>query len=168
MPIEPLQFRLVMRRFATGVTVITVRDGDSIHAMTANAFASVSLTPPLALVCVQKGTTTHAWVSRAGIFAVSILSAAQRGLAERFAHQVPMPPDPFGDIRVRRSVTGAPILDDAIAYLDCKVVAAHDAGDHTVFVGEVVEAGFGRAVDAEPLLWLDGHYTSIVNAPIDQ
>ncbi len=163
MPIEPLQFRLVMRRFATGVTVVTIRDRDSIHGMTANAFASVSLTPPLALVCVQKDTTTHGWISRAGIFAVNILSAAQRGLAERFAHQVPMPPEPFGDIRYHSAVTGAPIFDDAIAFLDCKVVAAPDSGDHTIYVGEVLDAGYGHALDSPPLLWLDGKYQSIGN-----
>ncbi len=163
MPIEPLQFRLVMRRFATGVTVVTIRDGDAIHGMTANAFTSVSLTPPLALVCVQKGTTTHGWIERAGAFAVNILSAAQRGLAERFAHQVPMPPEPFGDIRYHSAVTGAPVFDDAIAFLDCKVVAAPDSGDHTIYVGEVLAAGFGHALDAPPLLWLDGKYKTTDN-----
>lgn len=161
MPIEPLQFRLIMRRFATGVTVVTTRDGDSVHGMTANAFTSVSLTPPLALVCVQKDTKTHDWISRTGIFAVNILCVAQRGLAERFAHQVPLPAEPFGDIRYHSAVTGAPVFDDAIAFLDCKVVASPDAGDHTIYVGEVLAAGFGRALDAPPLLWLDGKYQSI-------
>src|SRR5512143_449673 len=134
MPIEPLQFRRVMRRFATGVTVVTVRDGNLIHGMTANAFTSVSLTPPLVLVCVQKGTQTLAMVLRTRTFCVNILSDGQRGLAQRFAHQVPMPPDPFVDIRYHFGATGTPILDDCVAYLDCKVVDAPDGGDHIIFV----------------------------------
>ena len=159
--VDPLFYRRVMRRLATGVTVVTVRDGNLIHGMTANTFTSVSLTPTLVLISVMKDSTTHEFISRAGTFAVNILSAAQRGLAERFAHQVPMPPDPFGDISFHELSTGAPIFNDCIAYADCKLVAAHDAGDHTLFIGEVLNIGFGHAKDAEPLLWLDGKYTSV-------
>src|SRR5512143_3885984 len=97
MPIDAQALRRVMRRFATGVTIVTGRNGGSIDGMTANAFTSVSLNPPLVLVCVQKGTATHAWISKVGAYAVNILSADERGLAQRFAHQVPVPPDPFGD-----------------------------------------------------------------------
>jgi flavin reductase (DIM6/NTAB) family NADH-FMN oxidoreductase RutF len=154
-------FRQVMRKFATGVTVLTVRDGDAIHGMTANAFASVSLSPTLVLVCIETGNTTHAFVSRAGNFAMNILSAQQEHLAKRFAKQIVVATDPFADIAYHSAATGAPILDDCIAYVDCRVVAAHDAGDHTIFIGQVEAAGFGHARDAEPLLWLDGKYTTL-------
>ncbi len=160
MTIDALLFRRVMRRFATGIALVTVRDGPAAHAMTANSFASVSLNPTLVLVCIVKNGTTHALVSASGLFAINILAAAQQELAMRFAHQIPMPSDPFVGVEWHSSIIGTPILDDCIAYLECRVVAAHDAGDHTIFVGEVLDAGFGNARDATPLLYLDSHYTS--------
>ncbi len=153
-----------MRRFATGVTVVTVRDGDAIHAMTANSFTSVSLHPTLALVSIQNGSTTNEFVERAGIFAVNVLSDRQEHFAKRFARQMPAPPDPFADIPYHAAVTGAPIFDGGMAYVDCKVVAAHLAGDHTIFVGEVLDAGFGSARDDDPLLFFDGQYMSLEKA----
>jgi flavin reductase (DIM6/NTAB) family NADH-FMN oxidoreductase RutF len=160
-PIDPTSFRHVMRKFATGVTLLTVRDGETIHGMTANAFASVSLSPTLVLVCVMKPSTTHTLVARAGNFAMNVLSIEQQVLAQRFAKQVATPSDPFADIAYHAAATGAPILDDCIAYVDCRVVAAHQAGDHTIFVGEVLSAGFGSAREHAPLLWLDGEYTTL-------
>jgi flavin reductase (DIM6/NTAB) family NADH-FMN oxidoreductase RutF len=159
--IDPTTFRRVMRRFATGVTVLTVRDGERIHGMTANAFTSVSLSPTLTLICVKKPGTTHELITHAGNFAINILSDAQESIAKRFAKQAPIPADPFADIAYHSAVTGAPILDDCIAYTDCRVIAAHDAGDHTIFVGQVQDAGFGKARSAKPLLWLDGRYTTL-------
>ncbi len=156
-----MYFRHVMRKFATGVTVLTVRDGDHIHGMTANAFASVSLSPTLVLVCVLKDSTTHAFVSHAGNFAMNILSAEQETIARRFAKQIVVSTDPFADIAYHATATGAPILDDCVAYVDCRVVAAHEAGDHTIFVGEVKDAGYGSARDHATLLWLDGKYESL-------
>ncbi len=160
MPIAPEHFRQVMRQYPTGVTVITVRDDAAIHGMTANSFASVSLTPPLALVCILRGSRTHQLVTRAGNFAVNILSVAQRALAQRFAKQTPMPSEPFADIAHHRETTGAPIFDDSVAFLDCRVIAAHEAGTHTIFVGMVEAAGYGSARDASPLLWFHRDYIS--------
>lgn len=157
--IDATNFRHVMRKFATGVTALTVRDGEIIHGMTANAFASVSLSPTLVLVCIEKGNTTHDFVSRAGNFAMNILSAEQEILAKRFAKQIAAPTDPFADVAYHSAATGAPILDDCVVYVDCRVVATHDAGDHTIFVGRVDDAGYGSARDRAPLLWLDGKYT---------
>ena len=162
-PVDSKQFRQVMRKFATGVTVLTVRDGENIHGMTANAFTSVSLDPMLALVCIAKNTVTHEMVSRAGIFAVNILSESQREWARRFAHQINAPGNPFAGIAYDAATTGSPILDDSIAYVDCRVIAAHDAGDHTIFVGRVETAGFGNTQDENPLLWFNGQYTSLAS-----
>jgi flavin reductase (DIM6/NTAB) family NADH-FMN oxidoreductase RutF len=161
--IGPKFFRQVMRKFATGVTALTVRDGESLHGMTANAFASVSLSPTLVLVCIEKGNTTHAFVSRAGNFAMNILSVEQELLAKRLAKQLVAPADPFADIAHHSAATGAPIFDDCIAYVDCRVVAAHDAGDHTIFVGQVEAAGFGRGQALAPLLWFNGEYEAIAS-----
>lgn len=154
-------FRQVMRKFATGVTVLTVRDGENIHGMTANAFASVSLDPLLVLVCIAKNKITHDLVTRTGIFAVNILGDTQTEWARRFAHQVTASSNPFADIAYHSAATGSPILDNGIAYLDCRVIAAHDAGDHTIFVGHVEAAGFGNAHNENPLLWFDGNYTTL-------
>ena len=159
--VDTTYFRHVMRKFATGVTVLTVRDGDHIHGMTANAFASVSLSPTLVLVCILKDSATHNFVSRAGNFAMNILSAEQETIARRFAKQIAVSTDPFADIAYHSAATGAPVFDDCVAYVDCRVVAAHDAGDHTIFVGEVQEAGYGSARDHAALLWLDGKYESL-------
>ncbi len=150
-----------MRRFATGVTVVTIRDGDVVHGMTANSFTSVSLHPTLVLISILNGSTTHEFISHAGTFAVNILSEKQEDLAKRFAKQVPVPPEPFGDIAYHAAVTGAPIFDDGMAYVDCRVVATHVAGDHTIFIGEVLDAGFGSARDANPLLFFNGQYMSL-------
>ena len=150
-----------MRRFPTGVTVLTVHDGKQIHGMTANSFTSVSLNPTLVLVCINKHNATHTLVKHAGHFALNILGEHQEYLAKRFAKQVAQPADPFADVQHHSAATGAPIFDECIAYVDCHLVATHDAGDNTVFIGEVQAAGFGNASDATPLLWLDGKYTSL-------
>jgi len=150
-----------MRRFPTGVTLLTVRDGDRIHGMTANSFTSVSLSPTLVLICVNQKNTTHQFITRAGNFAINMLSARQPAIAQRFARQSAQPIDPFADMAYHLAATGAPIIDDCIAYVDCRVTAAYPAGDHTIFIGEVLHAGFGNARDDQPLIWLDGAYTSL-------
>ncbi|MBI3741421.1 MAG: flavin reductase [Chloroflexi bacterium] len=161
MSLDSNLYRQVMRRFATGVAILTVRDGDHLHGMTANTFTSVSLDPILILVCIQRVNETHQHVTRVGHFALNILSANQRELAQRFAKQSPMPAEPFGDILYHRENTGAPILDDCIAYLDCRVVGSHEAGTHTIFIGAVQAAGFGSARDAHPLLWFAREYVDL-------
>ena len=158
MPIEPDLFRQVMRQYPTGVAVLTARADEAIHGMTANSFSSVSLTPPLALVCILRGSTTHHFVTHGGNFALNVLSGAQIGLAQRFAKQVPLPPEPFADIPNHPAATGAPIFDHCIAYVDCRVVAAYEAGTHTIFVGMVEAAGYGSLRDAAPLLWHHREY----------
>jgi len=162
LPIDWITFREAMRQFATGVAVMTVRDGDTIHGMTANAFTSVSREPMLMLVCVMKDTTTHKLVTRSNTFALNILNANQRALAQRFAKQIPLPPDPFADIKHHRVVTGAPVFDECAAYVDCRVIAAHPGGDHTIFVGEVAAAGVGTS-RSQLLLWVGGEYRSLEN-----
>jgi flavin reductase (DIM6/NTAB) family NADH-FMN oxidoreductase RutF len=159
-PVDWNIYRDSMRLFATGVAVLTVRDGDATHGMTANAFTSVSKNPMLLLVCIQKGSTTHEMISRARSFALNILSKSQRSLAERFAKQTPIPADPFADIKHHRAATDAPILDDCVSYVDCRVIAAHEEGDHTIFIGQVEAAGLGNA-QGGLLLWVGGEYRSL-------
>ena len=153
------EFRRTMGRFATGVTIITTRDGDHLHGMTANAVSSLSLDPTLVLVCVDKNADTHDIILKAGFFAVNILARNQEGLAVALATKKG---DSWNhgldEISHHVAQTGAPILDGSLAYLDCKTLTEHHGGDHTIFIGEVLEAK--ELSDAEPLLFYTGKFGS--------
>jgi flavin reductase (DIM6/NTAB) family NADH-FMN oxidoreductase RutF len=125
-----------MRRFATGVTVVTTIVDGAPKGFTANAFASVSAEPPMVLICVNRRARTHPVISRAGHFCVNILSLEQRWIAERFASKDPV--DPFEGIVHTVATTGSPIFQGALGYLDCDLAEEHSAGTHTVFLGTVV------------------------------
>jgi len=157
MPPTHEDFRRTMGRFATGVTVITTRHGKHLHGMTANAVTSLSLDPMLVLVCVDKNADTHDILLEAGFFAVNILARDQEELCvklaskkgENWSHGVETVPH-------HTAQTGAPIIDGAIAYLDCRTVTEHHGGDHTIFVGEVLEAK--ELKDGAPLLFYSGMF----------
>lgn len=143
-------FRDVMARFATGVTVMTARDSDGdVTGMTANAVASVSLDPLLVLVCVERTTDMSRRVLSGGRFALSMLSAGQQRLSDHFANSERSRGwEGFDGIPIRTEVTGAPILNKALGWLDCTVHAVHDGGDHLIVVGAVVAAGLGESAPA--------------------
>ena len=143
--------------FATGVTVVTSRQGEHGYGMTANSFTSVSLDPPLVLVCVIAGTEGSDVIETNGNFAVNILAADQEPISRYFASKYrPRGPDAFRDVSHRRGVTGCPIIDGVAGHLDCTLVASHEAGDHVIFVGEV--QGLDMAPDVAPLLFHGGGY----------
>ncbi|MDO8616167.1 MAG: flavin reductase family protein [Dehalococcoidia bacterium] len=149
------EFRRVMGRFATGVTIVTTAlDGEK-HGMTANSVTSVSLEPMLVLVCVDKAADTHDILRRAGIFAVNILSADQAHLSEKFAKKEFENAHGLDEIPHHAAATGAPVIDGCLAYLDCRTLAEHHGGDHTIFIGEVLDAGQSAG---EPLLLYNGRY----------
>jgi flavin reductase (DIM6/NTAB) family NADH-FMN oxidoreductase RutF len=155
-------FRRALGVFATGVTVITTRgaDEDDLFAMTANAFSSVSLDPPLVLVCVMEGSAGNAAIARNGLFAVNILSAEQEAISNFFARRDrPRGREAFHEIPHGFSVTGAPILHGTVAHLDCRLEATHKAGDHVIFIGEVL--GLGVDDEARPLLFHEGRYSLV-------
>jgi flavin reductase len=156
-PRDPLVFRAVLGRFATGVTVMTsVLDGVP-HAMTANAVTSVSLDPPLVLVCVERGAVMASHVEGSGVFALSVLGADQAALSDAFADPArPLGAAQFADVTTRAGVTGAPLVAGAIAHLDCQVTAIHPGGDHVIVVGEVVSLEANGEDD--PLLYYRGGY----------
>ena len=132
-------FRAAVAHFATGVTIITTIDDEGVpHAMTANSFTSVCLEPPVVLVCVAHGTHTHGYLERAGRYGVNILRQEQEELGVYFAKR---PEDRVGDVEYSYSTSdgGAPSLDNAMVFFDCKVVGSHVYGDHTIFLGEVEE-----------------------------
>ena len=153
--IDASEFRRVMGHFATGVTVVTTRaeDGDP-RGLTANSVCSVSLRPSLVLVCVDHSAETHAHIHRAGVFAINMLDSDRgEGLARRFAAWDTA--DKFRGIAFREEHTGAPVFDDALGWADCELRQSFDAGDHTVFLGEVVAAD---AREGTPLLYYRGGY----------
>jgi flavin reductase (DIM6/NTAB) family NADH-FMN oxidoreductase RutF len=146
--------RGVFGRFATGVTVVTVPTPDGAgHGMTANSFTSVSLDPPLVLICVDRGTDTHGLLLAAGVFAVSVLPADRADLSDRFARS---PDHSLSGLDVRRAATGAPVLADSLAHLDCRVEAVHPGGDHDIVVGRVLAAEVGPRDD--PLIFFASGY----------
>ena len=149
-------FRRVMGRFATGVSIVTSALDGEMHGMTANAVCSVSLDPLLVLVCIDKSSHTHPVVEKSGIFALNFLAQDQEDLARLFADPSSPESHRLQDVPHRRAVTGAPIIEGCLAYLDCRVVAAYPGGDHTIFVGEVGDAAIERR--APPLLFFKGRY----------
>ncbi len=150
-------FRSTVGSFATGVTVITTRGEEHAYGMTANAFSSVSLDPPLVLVCVISPSEGCDHIQRNGCFAVNVLHAEQEPISRYFASRDrPRGLDAFRDVPHRTGVTGSPILEGGIGYLDCQVHAEHAAGDHQIFIGEVLEIGCDP--EGLPLVFHGGKY----------
>jgi flavin reductase len=150
-------FRQALGAFATGVTVITTHGEADAFGMTANAFSSVSLDPPLVLVCVIKGTRGADTIEQNGVFAVNILTEEQEPISRYFASRDrPGGRAGFAEVPHSIGVTGSPILRGAAGFLDCRLVDKHDAGDHVIFIGEVL--GIGHETEVTPLLFHHGRY----------
>ena len=155
--VDPDTFRSVLGRFASGITIVTTRDAEGDDCgMTVSAFCSVSLSPPLVLICVDHQASSHTAILEATHFAVSILAAHQEPMSRRFSG--PDEDKRFDGIGYTRGVTGAALLDDALAHIECKRVAHYDAGDHTVVIGEVEAA---VAHGHRPLLYYRGGYAQL-------
>ena len=160
---ERARLRALMGRFATGVTVVAARHGPLLAGMTANAIASISIDPPLMMASIARKAETHGAVIGSHAFAVSVLSHDQRGLAECFAQPTTAEKlKRFCDAAWHEAETGSPILEGALAYFDCRLSARHDGGDHEIFIGEIVAAGYRE--DAEPLLWYASDYHRLAAA----
>jgi flavin reductase (DIM6/NTAB) family NADH-FMN oxidoreductase RutF len=153
MAIDPRELRNVMGHFATGVTVITTKDkAGKPFGLTANAFSSLSLSPPLVLICVDKAVDCYACFEESKVFVVNFLSEEQEQLSTRFATKGI---EKFEGVICRPGACGAPLLDGALGYLECKVVNAYEGGDHTIYVGEIQTAS---ASGDRPLLFFKGKY----------
>lgn len=151
------EFRRTLGAFATGVTVITTHGEADVYGMTANAFSSVSLDPPLVLVCVISGTRGAETIEQNGVFAVNILCEDQEPISRYFSsRERPSGRAGFAEIPHTTAVTGSPILLGAGGFLDCRLVDRHEAGDHVIFIGEVVALGFES--EFSPLLFHAGKY----------
>ena len=157
---ERRRLRDLLAHFATGVTVVAARNGPLLAGMTANAIASISIDPPVLMASIARKAETHAAIVGSHAFAVSVLAADQRELAECFAQPTTAAKlTRFCDAPWHEAETGSPILEGALAYFDCRLTARHDGGDHEIFIGEIVAAGYRE--DAEPLVWYASGYREL-------
>ncbi len=156
MTVDQSSFRAVLGRFASGVTVVTTVDkrGRDL-GMTVSAFASVSLDPPLILICIDHEASVYTPLSKSTHFIANILSEGQEALARRFAERNP---DRFDGIGYERGQTGAAILDEVLGYVECKVIARYESGDHDILIGAVEVAVHG---EGKPLLYYRGGYAQL-------
>ncbi len=156
MPIDKDLYRAVLGRFASGVTIVTTVDSDGRdQGMTVSAFSSLSLDPPLVLVCIDHGASLWPVLQHAAHYAINILSAEQEALSRRFSSREG---DRFDGIGFTRGGTGVALLDDTLAAVECTVTARLTQGDHTILVGTVE---YGVARDLQPLLYYRGGYASL-------
>jgi flavin reductase (DIM6/NTAB) family NADH-FMN oxidoreductase RutF len=155
LPIDRGQFKSLLRRWTSGVTVVTTRAGEDVAGMTVSSFSAVSLDPPMVLFCADKSALTLPVLARAGVFAVNVLAADQFELSAQFALSGNEELR-FEGLVCREGPTGSPWLPDTVAVLDCRTVATHDAGDHVIYVGQVEAAEID--LEREPLVYYDAAY----------
>ncbi len=150
------EFKAALGRFASGVTVVTTKDADGkLHGLTVSAFSSVSMNPPLILVCILKTTGSYASFQESTSFVVNILSDTQQDVSNHFARHSE---DKFTGQNYELNDHGLPILADCLVNLECTLKHSYDGGDHTIFVGEIEKT---HLADGEPLLYWSGHYRTI-------
>ncbi|MBG0787593.1 MAG: flavin reductase [Anaerolineaceae bacterium] len=159
--IKPEDLKEAMRSWLTGVAIVTSKYGEAVHGMTANSFNSLALDPPTVLVALRHHTRTQQLVRKSGIYAVSILDIHQIGLARRFAGQTETDKARFDSVETFEMTTGAPMIQNATAYLDCKVVKDFDIGDTTVFIGEVVASKVISGDGKDPLLYFNRQWRKL-------
>ena len=163
MSVSQAEFRKALACFATGITVITLDSENEVHGMTANAFTSVSLDPMLVLVCVDQRARTHAHLHAKKRFGVNILSEDQRPISEYYARPTRTHDRAAEEAGAafERTSHGTLVLCGALAYLECRLHSAQDAGDHTIFIAEVEEA---VVHEGKPLLFFESKYRKIGDA----
>lgn len=150
------EFRTALSRFASGVTVVTTTDAHGKPwGMTVSAFSSLSLDPPLILICIDKKASGHGHFTPDSAFAVNILGEDQEEVSRRFASR---DVDRFNGVGYRHGTTGSPLLEGAIARIECRVTEAYPGGDHTIVVGELVAT---EVADGKPLVYYRGGYAQL-------
>jgi flavin reductase (DIM6/NTAB) family NADH-FMN oxidoreductase RutF len=159
MSVTKEQFKATLSQWASGITVVTtLHPTANLHAITVSAFSSISLEPPLIMVAIAQKAEAHDLIAQAKVFGVMILNSQQPEISQQAAgftgkegHQ--LPGSGYGP-----KITGAPILADCLAWLDCTVYAAYPVGDHTIYVGQVMATG---TQPGQPLLWYDRDYRQV-------
>ncbi len=155
--IDDARFKLALSQFASGVTVVTTELAGKPYGLTVASFASLSLHPPLVIVCIEKSVKSHDAIAAARKFGVSILGQNQAEVSNRFASRSD---DKFSGIAVRNGELGVPLIEGAICTIECKLTGQLPGGDHTIFVGEVVDV---QTVEGEPLVYFRSGYRQIVS-----
>lgn len=153
--------RQAMRQWATGVTVVSSLHQGIRHGMTVSSFTSISLEPPLVLVSLSKEARTHDLVQQSGIFGLTLLNQSQQQISDRFAGRTSEDQDRFADLESFTLRTGAPFIQGGLSFLDCKVIASQDVGDHTLFIGQVVDLQAGP--DGAPLIYYNRAYRRLTH-----
>ncbi len=157
MSVNADEFRNALGRFASGVTVVTALDSDGHdRGMTVNAFCSVSLAPPLVLICIEKNASAWRALTTTGEFVVNIFSAEQEQLARRFAIEEI---DRFEGVGYSRAQSGIALLDDVVGVIECRRTTLYDGGDHTIILGSVEAARVSN--EKKPLLYYRGGYAQL-------
>jgi flavin reductase (DIM6/NTAB) family NADH-FMN oxidoreductase RutF len=159
--VDSREYRRVVGQFPSGVVVVSSAEPSTgeLHGVTINAFTSLSLEPPLILVCVNRAAQSHDFLTTRPHFAVNVLARRQIALAERFAGRAPLVGPEFADAPHTLGVGGAPLLRGSVAWLECRRTATHPGGDHSILVGEVLNATTGE--DDDPLVYFNGTYAAL-------
>jgi len=160
MAIKPEDLRLAMRRWSTGVTIVTTQAEGLLFGMTVSSFTSVCLEPPLVLISLERISRTRQKIAQTGFFGVTILNSQQQDLSERFASHIPNEADRFTGLQLRYLTTDVPFLAGGLAFMECKVVTLHEASTHTVVFGEVIAVEVRNPVETaeRPLIYYDRAY----------
>ena len=155
MPVDEAAFKLAMSHFVSGVTVVTTEHAGAQYGMTVASFASLSLRPPLILVCIEKSVKSHDAIAASGRFGVSILAEEQADISGRFASKAE---DKFSGVLTRRGSIGVPLIDGAICTIECRVKEQLPGGDHSIFIGETVAV---QTMEGKPLVYFRSGYRQI-------
>ena len=154
------EFRHALSRFSSGVTVVTTRNAAGhAYGITVSAFCSVSLVPPMVLVCIEKITASHGALIEAGAFVVNVLRERQQPLSEQFAEPAA---DKFSNVETDDNEHGVPVITDALANIECRLVHSYGGGDHSIFVGSVERV---TVRDGVPLIYSQGEYAGLKKEP---
>ena len=159
-------YRRALSYFGTGITVVTTTSENNFYGITVNAFCSVSLNPPQVAICIDKAAFLHNLLQKSKVYGVNILSGAQQNLSELFARREMDYEYAFTGIKLHTEETGAPLFDEALVSLDCRIVAEYPGGDHTIFMGQVVNLGYlseteSTGAETEALLYYRSKYRTL-------
>jgi len=156
MAISKDEFRHAMGSFASGVTIVTSKcEDEQLRGLTVSAFSSLSLVPPLVLICLDHRCSLHGHLKEGRYFAVNVLAEDQQWLSNRFASR---DPERFNGINITNGAFGSPLIEGALAHIECRVVQAYEGGDHTIYVGEVEATS---VTDSKPLAYFRGNYARV-------
>jgi flavin reductase (DIM6/NTAB) family NADH-FMN oxidoreductase RutF len=163
--IDPELLRRGMRQWASGVTVVTSMNAGERHGMTVNSFTSISLEPPLVLVSIEQGRRTHEMIVASQVFGITLLCVEQQEISDRFAGRIAENKDRFVGLNTYTLKSGVSFISGGLAGMDCRVMSAIDAGDHTLFIGDVVDIFIDSG--HRPLIYYNRNYHRLVETPLE-